>query len=171
MKHLVLVGPMGAGKTTVGARVAQRLGRPFVDTDDLVTAGTKKTVAELFAEQGEDGFRAFERAAVADACAAPDPLVIACGGGAVVDADSRRRLAAAGMVIWLDAPGATLAERVGDDTERPLLGEGDPAVTLDRIRDLRAPAYEAVADVRVDTNGRTVDEVVDVVVTAMGEAA
>jgi len=167
VKHLVLVGPMGAGKTTVGGLVAQRLGRPFVDTDDLVTAATKKTVAELFAEQGADGFRALERAAVADACAAPDPMVIACGGGAVVDPDSRRRLGEAGTVIWLDAPGVTLAARVGDDEERPLLASGDPAGTLDRIRDLRAPAYESVADVRIDTDGRSVDDVVDAVLRAL----
>ncbi len=157
-KHLVLVGLMGAGKTTVGQRCAQLLDRPFVDTDDLVIASTGMTVAEVFERHGEAKFRELERDAVADACASPDPLVIACGGGAVLDADTRKRLHASGFVVWLQAPPAVLGARVGDGSTRPLLRDGSIA-TLERLASLRAPAYEDAADVVVHTEDRTVDDV------------
>src|SRR5438552_4016152 len=94
---------MGAGKTTVGERCAARLGRRFVDTDALVEARTGRTVGEIFAAEGEPAFRAYERAAVAEACATPEPLVIACGGGVVLDPDNRRILRARSLVVWLRA--------------------------------------------------------------------
>jgi shikimate kinase len=162
-QHLVLVGLMGAGKTTVGRRCAQQLGRAFVDTDDLVEAMAHATVAEIFDGEGEARFRSLERDAVAEVCASPDPLVIACGGGAVLDADNRRRLHAAGFVVWLQAPAEVLGERVGRSTTRPLLRDGSVA-TLERLASLRAPAYEDAADVVVDTNGRTVDDVTTAVI-------
>ena len=156
--HLVLVGLMGAGKSSVGKRCAELLHRPFVDTDDLVVAAAGVPFDELWAAEGESGFRARERVAVADAAASPTPLVIACGGGAVLDPDNRRVLRAGGVVVWLEAPPAVLASRlVGDDT-RPLLASGDRATTLTRLADTRAAAYEATADVRIATDGRTVEE-------------
>jgi shikimate kinase len=161
-RHLVLVGLMGAGKTTVGAACATRLARPFVDTDDIVEATTGMSVSDVFAHQGEAGFRELERRAVADACATPTPAVIACGGGAVLDGDNRRRLHRAGYVVWLQAPPATLMGRVKDGSERPLL-QGRGTATLERLAVVRAAAYEAAADAVVDTDGRTVPEVVDAV--------
>jgi len=157
-RHLVLVGLMGAGKTTVGQRCAQLLDRPFVDTDDLVVASTGMTVPEIFERFGEARFRELERDAVANACASPDPLVIACGGGAVLDPDTRKRLRAAGRVAWLQAPPQVLGARVGDGLSRPLLRDGNVA-TLERLAALRGPAYEDAADFVVDTEGRTVSEV------------
>lgn len=163
--HLVLVGLMGAGKTTVGQRCAALLVRGFVDTDALIETNTGLTVAEIFERDGEAHFRALERDAVADACVSPAPLVIACGGGAVLDPDSRRALHAAGLVVWLQASPAVLGGRVGSAADRPLLGGSNGAtVTLERLATLRAPAYEAAADVTVDTEGRTVDEVAAVVI-------
>jgi shikimate kinase len=161
-RHLVLVGLMGAGKTTVGAACATRLARPFVDTDDVVEANTGMSVSELFANEGEGRFRELERQAVIDACATPASAVIACGGGAVVDADNRRRLHQAGFVVWLQAPAATLMARVKTGAERPLL-EGRGTATLERLAVVRAGAYEAAADALVDTEGLTVHEVVDAV--------
>jgi shikimate kinase len=166
-RHLVLVGLMGAGKTTVGQRCAELLDRAFVDTDQLIEANARMGVADIFAEHGEQEFRTLERDAIADACASPEPLVIACGGGAVVDAENRRQLRAHGVVVWLRASPAELGARVGADTgaDRPLLaGAASPAATLERLRAQREPAYEAAADVQVDTEGRTVDEVADAVV-------
>jgi shikimate kinase len=163
--HLMLVGLMGAGKTTVGERCAKRLGRPFVDTDDLVQTAAGMTVSELFALSGEGRFRALEREAVADACASPVPAVIACGGGAVLHADNRRVLRAAGFVVWLQAPPTVLHERLDGEaarTPRPLLAGGAP-VTLERLAVVRAHAYEAVADGIVDTEGRSVDQVTEAV--------
>ena len=161
-RHLVLVGLMAAGKTTVGAACATRLARPFVDTDDIVEANTGMSVSDVFAQQGEVGFRQLERRAVADACATPTPAVIACGGGAVLDGDNRRRLHQAGFVVWLQAAPATLSARVKDGSERPLL-QGRGTATLERLATVRAAAYEAAADALVDTENRTVPEVVDAV--------
>ena len=151
-RHVILVGLMGAGKSTVGALLADSLGRPFVDTDEVVEATAGRTVAELFADGGEPAFRELERAVVADVCAAPDPLVIACGGGAVLDADNRRVLSRSGVVVWLRAAPAHLAARVGDDDARPLLATGAAVETLERLAQVRAAAYEAVADAVVDTD-------------------
>ncbi|HEX2738768.1 MAG TPA: shikimate kinase, partial [Acidimicrobiia bacterium] len=109
VRHLVLVGLMGAGKTTIGERCAQRLGRTFLDTDAMIEAMTGTLVTELFAGVGETGFRDFERDAVVNACSAPKPAVISCGGGAVLDPENRRRIRGAGFVVWLDAPSAVLA--------------------------------------------------------------
>ncbi len=157
-RHLVLVGLMGAGKTTVGQRCAQLLDRPFVDTDDVVVATSGMTVTEIFERHGEARFRELERGAVADVCASPEPLVIACGGGAVLDADNRKQLHARGFVVWLQAPPSVLGARVGDGATRPLLRDGSVA-TLERLAALRAPAYEDAADVVVHTEDRTVDDV------------
>jgi shikimate kinase len=163
--HLVLVGLMGAGKTTVGQACAARLGRAFVDTDDLVVTLAGVPFDEIWRDGGEPRFRELERAAVADACASPDPLVIACGGGAVLDPDSRARLRAAGVVVWLRAPVDVLAARVGDGGGRPLL-RGDPAGVLARLERLREPAYEAAAHRVVDTGDHEVDAVADLVIDA-----
>jgi shikimate kinase len=168
-RHLVLVGMMGAGKTSVGRRCATRLGRPFLDTDDLVETTTGMRVAEIFESQGEKAFRDLERVAVADACASPEPLVIACGGGAVLDPDSRRLLRDAGVVVWLRAAPEVLSGRCGREggAVRPLLagsGSTPAAATLERLAVLRADTYDAASHVVVDTDDRSVDEVAAAVV-------
>lgn len=164
-RHLVLVGLMGAGKSTVGARCAARLDREFVDVDDVVVTLARRPVAEIFATEGESAFRAIEHDALADVCASPQPLVIACGGGAMGDAENRRTVRAHGFVVWLTADPATLATRVGGGSAqnpRPLLaGDDAPVATLERLATLRAPAYEAAAHAVVDTAGRAIDEVAD----------
>jgi shikimate kinase len=104
VKHLVLIGLMGAGKTSVGSECARRLRRDFVDTDDLVVRTADMTIASIFAEGGESRFRAIEREVVTDVCASPRPLVIACGGGTVLDPENRRALRGSGIVVWLRAP-------------------------------------------------------------------
>lgn len=173
--HLVLVGLMGAGKSTVGRACATRLGRPFVDVDDVVEANAARPVAAIFATEGEAAFRALERAALADVCASPQPLVIACGGGAMGDAGSRRLVRGSGFVVWLTADPSTLAARVGGGPERgrrPLLAGPDaPEATLERLARLRAPAYAAAAHVTVDTTGRSVDEVADAVLEEYARCA
>ncbi len=135
-RHLVLVGLMGAGKTTVGQRCAELLDMPFLDTDQLIEANTRMGVADVFANHGEHQFRTLERDAVLDASASPDPLVIACGGGAVLDPENRRQLRAHGVVVWLRASPSELGTRVGDDAgeTRPLLASGAlPEQTLARL--------------------------------------
>ncbi len=166
-QHLVLVGLMGAGKTTVGRECSARLGRPFVDLDELIMTHAATPIEELWRERGEERFRELEREVVVDVCASPQPLVIACGGGTVVDADNRRRLRDAGTVVWLRAPTAVLVERVGDDDHhhRPLLA-GDPAGALERLAADRADAYRAAADAVVDADQGDVGEVADAVLAA-----
>jgi shikimate kinase len=160
-RHLVLVGLMGAGKSTVGRRCAERLGRPLVDTDELVVAGAGVPFEDIWSNEGETGFRARERVAVADAAASPEPLVIACGGGAVLDPDNRRALRESGFVVWLAASPDALAGRLRGDDSRPLLAGSDRASTLTRLGHVRAPAYEAASDVIVDTEDSSVAEVAD----------
>jgi shikimate kinase len=167
--HLVLIGLMGAGKTTVGAHCGDRLGRKVVDTDALVELTANASVAEIFARDGEAAFRAMERTAVADVIASPEPLVISCGGGAVTDPANRAALRKGSIVVWLDGPSDVLAARVAGDDGRPLLASGDRVATLDRLARTRADAYEAASDARVDTADLTVDEVTDAVLARYEE--
>jgi shikimate kinase len=168
VSHLVLVGLMGAGKSSVGRACAARLDRPFVDVDEAIETVAGRPVPEIFAADGESAFRALERETLADVCASPQPLVIACGGGAMDDPENRRRARAAGCVVWLTADPATLAARVGagdEQAQRPLLTGSDPPVAaLERLASRRGPAYEAAAHCTVDTAGRTVDDVTDRVI-------
>ena len=120
MPQVILTGFMATGKTEVGRRLARRLGRPFVDVDGLVEAATGKSVADIFASEGEARFRELERVAVDDACRVSE-AVIATGGGTLLDAENRRRLAAAGPIVCLAAPPEEILRRVGDPASRPLL--------------------------------------------------
>jgi shikimate kinase len=168
--HLVLVGLMGAGKSTVGRLCAQRLERDFVDTDDVVVRLAGMTIDEIFATGGEARFRELERAAVEDVCASPAPLVIGCGGGTVLDPENRKRFSSRGFVVWLQGTVDTLAARVGTGADRPLLA-GDPRAALARLLALREPAYDAAADAKVATDDRAVDDVASAVLDAYCEVA
>ena len=163
MTHIVLVGMMGTGKTTVGRIVARRLGRPFVDSDELIEAATGRTVRQIFADDGEEAFRVLEHAALFDALAAAEPAVIAAAGGVVLRAENRTALRDAdARVVWLVAEPETLSERVRSGGHRPLLDD-DPDATLRRMAIDREPLYREVADAVVSVDHRTVGEVVDAV--------
>jgi len=159
MRTIVLTGFMGTGKTEVGSRLAIRLGRAFIDTDELVERRAGKTIARIFADSGEAAFRAFEREAIAEA-AERTGAVIAVGGGAVLDPTNVERLRAAGVLVCLTARPETILQRVGDVARRPLLAGEDPRASIDRLLAERRAAYEAAADLTVDTSDRSVDEVV-----------
>jgi shikimate kinase len=163
--RLLLVGMMGAGKTTVGSLLAQRLGWPYRDSDADVEAETGLTVPELFARDGEEAFRAAEARVLAEACAEPSPSVVSVAGGAVLNPDTRRRISECGTVVWLRARPETLATRVGHGAGRPLLDD-DPAAALVRLNDVRAPLYAEIADVVID-----VDDLAPDVVAARALAA
>lgn len=158
--HVVLVGMMGVGKTTVGEALAARLGRPFLDSDAEVEARTGRTVREIFAAEGEAAFRALETAVLAEALARPEPAVVAAAGGSVGDPANRERLRAAGTVVWLRASPGLLAERTAGGDHRPLL-EHDPAGTLARLAAEREPLYREVADLVVDVDDRPAGRLVD----------
>ena len=164
--RILLVGMMGAGKTTVGRALAQRYGWPYLDSDEEVRRRTGMTVPQLFAERGEAAFRAEESIVLAEACASPHPVVVSVAGGAVLDPANRALLKASGLVVWLRAALSTLASRVGDGRTRPLLGD-DPAAALARLYPQRAPLYEEVASLVVDVDDVPTERVVDRVACAV----
>ena len=169
-RHLVLVGMMGAGKSTVGRAAARRLGRPFLDSDAEIEARTGRTVRQIFERDGEPAFRRLESEVLADALASKAPAVIAAAGGVVLDATNRRLLHDGGTVVWLRADPATLVDRVRNGVHRPLLAE-DPAGVLDRLATEREDLYREVAHRIVDVDGRRPDEVLDDVLDALGASA
>lgn len=160
----MLVGPPGAGKTTVGALVAARLGVRFLDTDAAVEAEAGQPIADIFVDHGEPHFRALEAAAVARALAGEDG-VVALGGGAVLDPETRRLLTGH-RVVFLDVGIADAASRVGLNRDRPLL-LGNPRGELRRLMAERRPVYEEVAERTVATDRRPADEVAEEVVAVL----
>ena len=156
----MLVGPPGAGKTTVGTLLADRVGVPFRDTDRVVEAATGSTVADLFVQRGEPAFRELERAAVAEAVAGFDG-VLAVGGGAPMDPATRELLRPV-PVAFLDVDAPAAADRVGMDRSRPLL-LGNVRGQLRALLAARRPVYAELADVVVDTGPLTPDQVAEAV--------
>ena len=162
-RHLVLVGMMGSGKTTVGRVVAARLGRPLLDSDALIEAREGRTVRDIFASDGEDAFRDIETEVLVQSLARPECCVIAAAGGVVLRSENREALRASGArVVWLRADPAVLVERVKGGPHRPLLDD-DPAGTLQRMYDEREALYREVADAIVTVDGRSVNDVVEAV--------
>ncbi|HEY6740028.1 MAG TPA: shikimate kinase [Actinopolymorphaceae bacterium] len=155
--RIVLVGPPGSGKTTIGEALAARLAVEFRDTDLDVEAEAGKAISDIFVDHGESHFRALERAAVARALADHDG-VLALGGGAVLDADTRADLGKH-TVGFLDVSLSEAAKRVGLDTARPLL-LGNVRGQLRHLMEARRPLYLEVATFGVETDGRPVDEIV-----------
>jgi len=141
---------MGVGKTTVGKRTAKLLGRPFVDADAELERGSGRTVADWFATAGESGFRRAESDVLADMLGRSEPLIVAAGGGVIVQARNRDRLQRPDVfVVWLRADPDFLATRVARKAHRPLIGE-DTVGTLNRLATERSPWYADVADVVIE---------------------
>ena len=162
-QHLVLVGMMGVGKTTVGRIVGERLGRRVVDSDQVIEARTGRTVREIFASDGEAAFRALETEALIEALTEQEPLVIAAAGGVVLSEQNRSALRdSPSKVVWLCADPATLADRVRSGGHRPLLDD-DPEGVLQKMFAERTPLYRQVADAIVLVDGRSITDVVDAV--------
>jgi shikimate kinase len=156
---IVLVGMMGAGKTSVGRRLAECRGWEFFDSDRQIESTTGRTVAEIWRTDGEPAFRRLEAQVLADALASTTPRVIAAAGGTVLDEGNRRLLRLHKPVVWLRCRPGTLVARVMSGTHRPLLDE-DPAGVLERLAAARRPYYEVVADVVVDVDDLTPEQVV-----------
>jgi shikimate kinase len=165
---IVLIGPMGSGKTTVGGLVAERLGSSVRDTDHDVEATAGREISEIFVDEGEAAFRTLERAAVAEALATHDG-VLALGGGAVLDPGSRELLAGHD-VVFLRVGLSDAVKRVGLGTSRPLL-LGNVRGRIKALLDERTPIYESVATLVVETDGREPDEIADEIVAALGARA
>lgn len=163
MNQILLIGFMGAGKSTVGRLVAEKLGMPFVDLDALVEHDDGRSIGEIFEQDGERTFRALEARALETLESAP-PTVVGCGGGVVLSDANRVLLKRLGIVVYLRVTAAETLARVGDDSTRPLLAGAGGALVAVSLLEAREALYSAVADVSVDTVGRTPEEVAGQVV-------
>lgn len=140
---------MGAGKTTVGRQLAKRLGRSFLDSDHEIVARTGVPIPTIFEIEGEEGFRRREAQTIGEITEASD-IVLATGGGVVINPDNRRRLHETGWVVYLDVPPALLYERTRHDRNRPLLNVPDPMARLEELYAARDPLYREIAHIVVD---------------------
>jgi shikimate kinase len=162
-----LVGPMGSGKSAVGRQLARRLGLEFVDSDDEIAARTGVDIPYIFEREGEAGFRHRE-AEVIDELTQRENVLVATGGGAVLDPASRTRLRERGHVVYLRTSVDQQLARTRRSETRPLLNNPDPRGTLARLFALRAPLYAEVAELTVDTDGRKVRTVVEQICRHLG---
>lgn len=164
-RTVALVGLMGAGKSAIGRRLAQRLGLPFVDADDEIERAAGCTIAEFFERFGEAAFRAGERRVIRRLLEGP-PHVLSTGGGAYIDPETRALMRDKALTVWLRAELDVLYDRVKKRSHRPLLRQGDPREILGRLMDQRYPIY-AEADLVVDSTAQPADRTTDQVIEAL----
>jgi shikimate kinase len=167
-RNIYLIGPMGSGKTAVGKELARDLGLTFLDSDLEVEKRTGVDIPFIFEKEGEAGFRAREAAVIADLCKLVG-VVVATGGGAVLNDGSRERLAATGLVIYLKTEVEEQLKRTRRAQHRPLLANGNRRETLERLAQVRAPLYTEIADISVDTSGKRVRAVATTLVTLVSK--
>ena len=159
-RNVFLVGPMGAGKSAVGRQLARMLHVGFVDSDEEIENRTGVDVPFIFEKEGEEGFRRREAKVIED-LSALDGIVLATGGGAIIDAQSRSHLGARGFVVYLKTSVDQQLARTRRGRERPLLANEDPRAVLEKLLAEREPLYLEIADLTVDTDGRKVKAVAD----------
>jgi shikimate kinase len=163
---------MGTGKSTVGRRIAHKLGWEFLDTDDEINRLTGRTVRQIFETDGEEFFRQVEHDVLATACQLSTPHVIAGAGGIILRADNRELLKNSRFVVWLNAPLPVLVERIGQraakgDGHRPLI-DGNPSERLQKLYVERESLYRDVSSIEIDVEGLQVQDVIDKVLTETG---
>ena len=166
-RNLFIVGMMGAGKSAVGRLLAQRLGRGFVDTDQVIRDRTGVAIATIFELEGEAGFRRREEQVIDECSARADGIVLATGGGAVLSAATRDRFGTRGFTIYLQARAHELWLRTRHDRNRPLLACAEPKARLEELLAVRDPLYREVADLVVETGRPSMTRVVDAIVARL----
>ncbi len=152
-KNIILIGPMGSGKSTIGSLLAKRLRRDFFDSDHYIEGRTGVDIPRIFDIEGEEGFRSRESKALADLCKKYN-MVLATGGGAVTRKENRNILMKAGFIIFLDTSVNQQLERLRHDKKRPLLQTENPRQKLEEILHERKPIYLEMADLRIPTDGK-----------------
>ncbi len=166
--RVILIGPMGSGKTTIGSLVAGKLGLSFRDTDHLIEEKEEKTVSQIFLDQGEDAFRAIEKRVLREELLT-DGTVLSLGGGAPISLDAQSALRAiASHIIFLDISLSTVAPRIGFNRDRPLL-LNNPRGQWQTLMEARRPIYEAIADTIINVDDKSEDEIVTIVLSSLGE--
>ncbi len=167
--NIALIGFMGTGKTAVGRRLAERLGKAFLELDRLIEQKAGKTIPEIFQQDGEIAFRALEIEATIDVARRKD-TVIACGGGIVLNQINIDRLKKRSTIVYLTASAEAILKRVSaDSNERPLLATADRAAQVERLLKFRRPFYERAADITVDTSGLDVAAVCEKIIARLGK--
>jgi len=162
-KNIFLVGPMGAGKSAVGRQLARALHLTFMDSDDEVESRTGVDIPFIFEKEGEAGFRKRESAAIED-LTKMDGVVLATGGGAIVDPDNRSWLGGRGLVVYLFTSVDQQFKRTSRGRERPMLENGDRREILEKLLEQRDPLYREIADLVVETDGRKVHSVANEII-------
>jgi shikimate kinase len=164
---LFLTGPMGAGKSTIGRQLAKQLGMPFYDSDHEIESRTGVDIPLIFELEGEAGFRKREAAIIDELTALPD-IVLATGGGAILDPQNREHLKSRGRVIYLHATVNQQLRRTRKDRNRPLLQTGNPRAKLEELLEIRDPLYRETAGLIVETDGMRVRDVVKKIMQRLG---
>jgi shikimate kinase len=162
MKNIALVGFMGTGKTVIAKRISRKLKMKYVSTDDIIETREEKSINEIFSQDGEAHFRSVERDAVREV-SSMDNVVIAAGGGVVLNDENMRNLRAKGVIICLNAAAEDIFERTKSYANRPLLNVPDPLGKIKELMKIREPYYKK-ADHQVDTFGKSIEEVTDEVI-------
>jgi shikimate kinase len=157
-RSIFLIGPMGAGKSAVGRKLAEELKLEFQDSDEVIESRTGVDIPYIFEREGESGFRARERQVIEELTRRPG-IVLATGGGAVQDPHNRERLGSRGRVVYLHASVDQQLRRTRGGRERPMLKGGDPRAILEDLMSVREPQYREIADIIVETDGRRVTAV------------
>ena len=167
--RVILIGPMGSGKTTIGSLVAGKLGLSFRDTDHLIEEQEEKTISQIFLDEGEDAFRAIEKRVLREELLT-DGTVLSLGGGAPISIDAQSALRAiASHIIFLDISLSTVAPRIGFNRDRPLL-LNNPRGQWQTLMEARRPIYEAIADTIINVDDKSEEEIVTIVLSSLGEA-
>jgi shikimate kinase len=166
---VILIGPMGSGKTTIGSLLAEKLGLNFRDTDHLIEEQEGKTVSQIFLDQGEDAFRAIEKRVLREELLT-DGTVLSLGGGAPISIDAQSALRAiASHIIFLDISLSTVAPRIGFNRDRPLL-LNNPRGQWQTLMEARRPIYEAIADATINVDDKSEEEIVTIALSSLEEA-
>ena len=167
--RVILIGPMGSGKTTIGSLLAEKLGLAFRDTDHLIEEREEKPVSQIFLDQGEDAFRAIEKRVLRDELLT-DGTVLSLGGGAPISIDAQSALRAiSSYIIFLDISLSTVVPRIGFNRDRPLL-LNNPRGQWQSLMEVRRPIYEALADVTINVDDKSEEEIVTIALSSLEEA-